>query len=305
MKLNTPYRLDDIASIIGCNYIGNPGHEVTGINEIHLVESGDIIFVDHPKYYEKALNSAATTIIIDKETICPEGKALIISGNPFDDFNKLTKHFFPKLGPKTDSVEQDLIYPNVYIGHNVHIGKNVRIYPGTCILDGTRIHDNVIIGANSVIGHDAFYYKKTSDSGEYEVMHSCGTVTIEEGVEIGALCTIDRGVSGITTIGKGSKLDNQVHIGHDTVIGKNCLLAAQVGVAGCVIIEDNVIIWGQVGIASSVKIGESAIILGQSGVTKNLDAGKTYFGTPCGEVKEKFRELAVLRGLPDFMKSEK
>ena len=157
MKLNVPYRLDEIASIIGCQYIGNPAHQVTGINEIHLVESGDIVFVDHPKYYEKALNSAATTIIIDKETNCPEGKALIISANPFDDFNALTRHFAPKLGPKTDSVDQSLIYPNVYIGHNVHIGKNVRIYSGASILDGTRIHDNVIIGANSVIGHDAFY----------------------------------------------------------------------------------------------------------------------------------------------------
>ena len=303
MKLNVPYRLDDIASIIGCQYIGNPSHQVTGINEIHLVESGDIVFVDHPKYYEKALNSAATTIIIDKETNCPEGKALIISENPFDDFNALTRHFAPKLGPKTDSVDQDLIYPNVYIGHNVHIGKNVRIYPGVSILDGTRIHDNVIIGANSVIGHDAFYYKKTN--GKYNAMHSCGNVIIEEGVEIGALCTIDRGVTGITTIGRGTKIDNQVHVGHDTVIGQDCLIAAGVAIAGCVVIEDRVVIWGQVGIASSIKIGEGAIILAQSGVMKELEAGKTYFGSPCGEVKEKFRELVALRSLPDFMQGKK
>ena len=303
MKLNVPYRLDDIASIIGCQYIGNPSHQVTGINEIHLVESGDIVFVDHPKYYEKALNSAATTIIIDKETNCPEGKALIISANPFDDFNALTRHFAPKLGPKTDSVDQDLIYPNVYIGHNVFIGKNVCIYPGASILDGTRIHDNVIIGANSVVGHDAFYYKKTN--GKYNAMHSCGNVIIEEGVEIGALCTIDRGVTGITTIGRGTKIDNQVHVGHDTVIGQDCLIAAGVAIAGCVVIEDRVVIWGQVGIASSIKIGEGAIILAQSGVMKELEAGKTYFGTPCGEVKEKFRELVALRSLPDFMQGKK
>lgn len=303
MKLNAPYRLDDIASIIGCQYIGNPSHQVTGINEIHLVESGDIVFVDHPKYYEKALNSAATTIIIDKETNCPEGKALIISANPFDDFNALTRHFAPILGPKADSVDQDLIYPNVYIGHNVHIGKNVRIYPGVSILDGTRIHDNVIIGANSVVGHDAFYYKKTN--GKYNAMHSCGNVIIEEGVEIGALCTIDRGVTGITTIGRGTKIDNQVHVGHDTVIGQDCLIAAGVAIAGCVVIEDRVVIWGQVGIASSIKIGEGAIILAQSGVMKELEAGKTYFGSPCGEVKEKFRELVALRSLPDFMQGKK
>jgi UDP-3-O-[3-hydroxymyristoyl] glucosamine N-acyltransferase len=185
----------------------------------------------------------------------------------------------------------------------VHIGKNVRIYPGASILDGTRIHDNVIIGSNSVIGHDAFYYKKSN--GKYTAMHSCGDVIIEEGVEIGALCTIDRGVTGITTIGSGTKIDNQVHVGHDTVIGQDCLIAAGVAIAGCVVIEDRVVIWGQVGIASSLKIGEGAIILAQSGVMKELEAGKTYFGSPCGEVKEKFRELVALRSLPDFMQGKK
>lgn len=305
MKLDKTHRLDEIAALINCEYHGDPAHPIVGLNEIHLVEAGDIVFVDHPKYYEKALNSAATTIIINKETNCPEGKALIISVNPFDDFNKLTRHFAPKLGPKTNSDNQNLIYPNVYLGHNVQIGKNVRIYPGASILDGTRIHDNVTIGANSVIGHDAFYYKKTSETGEYKVMHSCGTVTIEEGVEIGALCTVDRGVTGITKIGKGSKIDNQVHIGHDTVIGQNCLIAAGVAIAGCVIIEDRVVIWGQVGIASSIKISEGAIILAQSGVMTDLEGGKTYFGSPCGEVKEKFKELIALRSLPDFMQKNK
>jgi UDP-3-O-[3-hydroxymyristoyl] glucosamine N-acyltransferase len=119
------------------------------------------------------------------------------------------------------------------------------------------------------------------------------------------LCTIDRGVTGTTTIGKGTKLDNQVHVGHDTVIGQDCLIAAGVAIAGCVVIEDRVVIWGQVGIASSLKIGEGAIILAQSGVMKELEAGKTYFGTPCGEVKEKFRELVALRSLPDFMQGKK
>jgi UDP-3-O-[3-hydroxymyristoyl] glucosamine N-acyltransferase len=303
VKLNKTYRLDEIAALIACEYEGDPAHQVMGINEIHLVESGDIVFVDHPKYYDKALNSAATTIIIDKKVSCPVGKALIISANPFDDFNKLTKHFAPKLGPKNNESGSQSNYPNVYIGHQVTIGKNVQLYPGVCLLDGTIIQDNVIIGANTVIGHDAFYYKKTN--GKYNAMHSCGNVIIEEGVEIGALCTIDRGVTGTTTIGSGTKIDNQVQVGHDTIIGKNCLLAAHVGVAGCVVIEDNVVIWGQVGIASSVKIGESVIILAQSGVMKNLEAGKTYFGSPCSEVKEKFRELVALRALPDFMKSKK
>lgn len=303
MKLKRSYRLEEIAALIECTFIGDAAHQITGLNEIHLVEAGDIVFVDHPKYYEKALQSAATTVIIDKEMPCPAGKALIISKNPFDDFNFLTKYFSPKLGPKMQTTSEYLIYPGVYLGNQVSIGKNVRIYPGACILDGTTIGDNVVIGANSVIGNDAFYYKKKNNA--YTAMHSCGNVQIEEGVEIGALCTIDRGVTGTTTIGKGCKFDNQVHIGHDTVIGENCLIAANTGIAGCVKIANNVVIWGQVGIASSVSIGEGVVLLAQSGVMKDLTAGKTYFGTPCGEVKEKFRELVALRSLPDFMHSKK
>ncbi len=303
MKLKRSYRLEEIAALIKCTFIGDAAHQITGLNEIHLVEAGDIVFVDHPKYYEKALQSAATTVIIDQEMPCPAGKALIVSKNPFDDFNFLTKYFSPKLGPKMQATSECLIYPGVYLGHQVSIGKNVRIYPGACILDGTTIEDNVVIGANSVIGNDAFYYKKKNNA--YTAMHSCGNVHIEEGVEIGALCTIDRGVTGTTTIGKGCKFDNQVHIGHDTVIGENCLIAANTGIAGCVKIANNVVIWGQVGIASSVTIGEGVVLLAQSGVMKDLTAGKTYFGSPCGEVKEKFRELVALRSLPDFMQGKK
>ena len=124
-------------------------------------------------------------------------------------------------------------------------------------------------------------------------------------VEIGALCTIDAGVTGVTRIGEGTKIDNQVHIGHDTVVGKNCLMAANVGLAGCVRIENNVTLWGQVGCASDVTIGEGAIVLAQSGIAKSLEGGKTYFGSPCSEVKEKFREMAALRRLPKLLEKLK
>jgi UDP-3-O-[3-hydroxymyristoyl] glucosamine N-acyltransferase len=122
-------------------------------------------------------------------------------------------------------------------------------------------------------------------------------VVVEDDVEIGALCTIDRGVSADTRIGQGSKLDNQVHIGHDTVVGKHCLFAAQVGIAGCVVIEDHVTLWGQVGVASDVVIGHGAVVLGQSGITKSVAAGKTYFGSPAQEASKKYREMASLRQL--------
>lgn len=305
MKLERVYTVKEIATLINCTFIGAEDHPVTGINEIHKVEHGDIVFVDHPKYYDKALKSAATTILIDKEVECPEGKALLISTAPFDDYNKLTKHFCPVIeqndmkGVNTKIDTSAVIYPNVFIGNNVVIGKNTRIFPGAVIMDRTIIGDNVIIGPNTTIGHSAFYYKRKPEG--YDRMYTCGWVEIHNNVEIGANCTIDAGVSANTEIGEGTKIDNTVHIGHDTVIGKNCLLAANVGLAGCVTVEDRVILWGQVGCASDIVIGEGAIVLAQSGIAKSLEAGKTYFGSPCGEVKSKFREMAALRRLPELL----
>lgn len=305
MKLDKTYTVKEIAALIDCSFVGNEQHEVTGINEIHKVIPGDLVFVDHPKYYEKALKSAATTILIDKEVDCPEGKALIISSAPFDDYNKLTKHFCPVTEQKemiSKEAQIDptaIIYPNVFVGHYVKIGKNTRILPGAVIMDRTIIGDNVIIGPNTTIGHNAFYYKRKPEG--YDRMHTCGWVKIDDNVEIGANCTIDAGVSGNTEIGAGTKIDNTVHIGHDTVLGKSCLLAANVGIAGCVTLEDRVILWGQVGCASDVVIGEGAIVLAQSGIGKSLEPGKTYFGSPCGEVKTKFREIAALKRLPELL----
>lgn len=305
MKFNRSYTVQEIAEIIGCSFVGDAQHEVTGLNEIHKVESGDLVFVDHPKYYEKALKSAATTILIDKEVDCPIGKALIISEKPFDDYNRLARHFSP-FEPQSQLVHEQshvdasaMIYPNVFIGKNVRIGKNVVVYSGAFIGDNSTLEENVIVGPNSVIGHSAFYYKKKPDG--FDRMHTCGGVHLMENVEVGALCTIDAGVSGLTVVGKGTKIDNQVHIGHDTVIGKNCLMAANVGLAGCVIVEDNVTLWGQVGCASDIVIGEGAIVLAQSGIAKSLPGGKTYFGSPCGDVRAKFKEMAALRKLPELL----
>ena len=297
--------LKEVADLIDAKYVGPNEHAISGMNEIHSVREGDLIYVDHPKYYDKAINSLANTIIIDKKVVVPEGKALILSEHPFDDYNKLAQLFFPTCNinkkPRNQNIHPSvIIYPNVSIGENVSIGAHSIIYSGACIMENVSIGKNVSVGPNSVIGHYAFYYKQKQNA--HERMHSIGDVHIHDFVEIGALCTIDRGVSASTVIGSGSKLDNQVHVGHDTIIGSRCIIASGVGISGCVIIEDEVKLWGQVGCASNVKIGSKANVLGQSGVTKNLEGGKTYFGSPCIESREKFRELAALRQLPNMIK---
>ncbi len=303
MKLPRTYSLKEISDLVQCEFVGNAEHPVMGINEIHVVENGDIVFVDHPKYYDKALNSAATTIIINKTVEPPSGKGLIISDNPFKVFNELTLHFSQKQVWKKDA-EQKIastaqIAPGVIIGDNVEIGEECIIHPNVVIYDNVKLGKRVEIHANTTLGGHAFYYKKEGDA--YNKMHSCGSILIEDDVEIGCGCTIDKGVTGATRIGNGTKIDNSVHVGHDTYIGKNCLIAAQVGIAGCVVVDDGATLWGQVGIRSDVRIGKGTVILAQSGITKSLKDNTTYFGSPADESREKLKELAYLRKIPALM----
>lgn len=306
MKFPRTYSLEEIAEITGATFVGPPNFPVTGFNEIHVVESGDIVFVDHPKYYDKALESKATVVLINKKVKCPQNKALLISKDPFNDFNKLAKHFNPfKKASKTKAStaqigKNTIIQPTVFLGNNVTIGDNCLIHANVTIYDNVVIGNNVTIHSGTILGADAFYYKKRSEG--YDKLISSGSVLIEDNVDIGALCTIDRGVSGITTIKKGTKIDNQVQIGHDTIIGEKCLIASQTGVAGCVVIEDKVTLWGQVGTNSGIIIGKGAVVLGQTGVTKSIKGGKTYFGTPVEESRMKLKELA---GLKQLLKNQK
>lgn len=305
MKINPAYTLSKIAALIGCEFQGRSDFPVSGINEIHKVETGDLTFVDHPKYYDKALNSAATTIIINKKIACPQGKALIFSENPFRDYNKLSLHFrsFEKAETAISSTaeigENTVLQPGVFVGNHVKIGKNCIIHANVSIYDYSEIGDNVIIHAGTVIGSDAFYFKKENDS--YLKWNSCGKVVIHNNVEIGANCTIDRGVSGDTVIGEGTKMDNLIHIGHDTVIGKNCLFAGQVGIAGVVTVEDDVILWGQVGVQKDLVIGKGAVVLGQSGIGKSVEGNKVWFGSPVREARQKMKELALIKQLPEII----
>ncbi|MCA0153020.1 UDP-3-O-(3-hydroxymyristoyl)glucosamine N-acyltransferase [Winogradskyella vincentii] len=305
MKFPEVYTLKQIADLISCKFVGEENFPVHGINEIHVVEPGDIVFVDHPKYYDKALESAATVVLINKEVECPKGKALLISDDPFRDFNKLTLHFKPfkssnvAVATDADIGKSTIVQPNCFIGNNVKIGENCVIHSNVSIYDDTIIGDNVTIHAGTVLGASAFYYKNRPEG--YDQLISGGRVIIEDNVDIGALCTIDRGVTGDTTIGEGSKLDNQIQIGHDTVIGKKCLIASQTGIAGCVVVEDNVTIWGQVGIKSDVTISKGTVIFAQAGINKTTVEGVTYFGSPAKDARSFFKEMAYVKKIPEIL----
>ncbi|WP_442845661.1 UDP-3-O-(3-hydroxymyristoyl)glucosamine N-acyltransferase [Leeuwenhoekiella sp. H156] len=310
MKFPQKHTLAQIAALLNdIEYVGDGDFPVTGMNEIHVVEPGDIVFVDHPKYYDKALESAATVVLINKKVACPDGKALLISDDPFRDFNKLTRYFKPfqkanaSIAETAVIGEHTIIQPNCFIGNNVKIGKHCIIHPNVTLYDDTVIGDHVIIHSGSILGADAFYYKKRETG--FDRLLSGGKVVIEDYVELGASCTIDRGVTADTLIGWGSKLDNQVHVGHDTRLGKRVLVAAQSGISGCVVVEDDVVIWGQVGIASGITIKEKAVIFAQSGVGRTLEGGKSYLGSPAEDSKKKFREMASIRQIPYILEQIK
>ncbi|MFN3664647.1 MAG: UDP-3-O-(3-hydroxymyristoyl)glucosamine N-acyltransferase [Sediminibacterium sp.] len=310
MKFPAPVTVSWIASLINAQVKGNPHAMITGINEIHKVASGDLVFVDHPKYYETCLNSAADFIIINTEDVTvPEGKTILICTEPFEAYLKIVKHFRP-FAPAQTSIsntavigENSIVMPNCFIGDQVVIGNHCIIHPNVTILDHTIIGDYVVIQSGTVIGSDAFYYNtKKNREVWFKKMLSCGNVVIEDHVEIGAGCTIDRGVTAETRIGRGTCMDNMVHIGHDTTVGKNCLFAAQVGIAGGTVIEDGVTLWGQVGVSKTLTIGANAVVLAQSGVPSSLEGGKTYFGYPAEDASIKRRELVWIKRIPELWK---
>lgn len=301
MNLNQKIKVKDIAQQFGATIVGNEKAEIGSINEIHKLKEDSITFVDHPKYYQKVLNSLARVIIINKKVECPEGKTLLVVENPFEVYNTLALNARPtlfnqeKIASNAKIGKNTKIFPNVIIGQHVKIGENCIIYPNVTIYDYSEIGDNVIIHANAVIGNDAYYYHG-SESG-FEKMHTIGKAVVKESVEIGASCTIASGVSGDTIIGEGTKIDSQVHIGHGAVIGANCLLAAQVAIGGKSIIGNNVMLWGKVGVSKAISIGDNAIVLASSNVDKNLKGNQTYFGSPAIIAREKWKEMVYVRKL--------
>jgi UDP-3-O-[3-hydroxymyristoyl] glucosamine N-acyltransferase len=304
MKFSQPIPVRDLALQTQSEIIGDDSGSVTGLNEIHNVVAGDITFVDHEKYYSFALGSAATFIFINKKIDAPAGKTLLYNVDPFIAYNALATVLQPTL-LSTSAVarsakigEGTVIYPNAFIGENVTIGKNCIIYPNATIYAHSILGDNVIIHGNTTIGGDAFYYKGRGT--HFDKMHTAGRVVIHDQVEIGSGCTIDAGVSADTVIGKGTKLDSQVHIGHDSTIGEHCILCAQVGIAGNVHVGNFVTIYGKSSLSKNISVGDRVLLLGSSASAKSLEAGKTYLGTPAEEMSRAARQFAIIKMLPDL-----
>lgn len=308
MQFLQPISVRTLAERFQAQIIGDESLVATGINEIHKVVPGDIAFSDVQKYFDKTLKSAATVVLLNAPAECPPGKAILVVAQPFEVYDALVREHRP-FEPLTSPVSHravvhptTIVEPGVVLAPNVIIGAHGYIQANAYIGEYTQIGDYVNIGPGAIIGSDAFYFKQKPDGSRHK-WRSGGRVIIHDHVDIGAGCTINKGVSGDTVIGEGSKLDCQIHLGHGVVIGRNCLFAAQVGIGGKTVVGDNVVLYGQVGIAQALHIGDGAVVLAKSGVSKSLEGGKTYFGSPADEVREKYKELASLRQLPDLLKN--
>ena len=323
------FKAQQIADILEGDVIGNPGVEVSKLSKIEEGEKGSLTFLSNPKYNSYLYTTNASVAIVNKSLVLEkEVKTTLIKvDDAYKSFSKLLEFYNEVKNNKSgreqpnfiavssEIGENEYIGAFVYIGENVKIGNNVKIYPNTNIGDNSIIGDNTVIfsgvkiyadteiGENckvhsgAVIGADGFGFAP-NENGEFKAIPQIGNVIIEDNVDIGAACTIDRATLGATIIRKGVKLDNQIQIAHNVEIGKNTVIASQTGVAGSTKIGQNCMIGGQVGIAGHLKIGDNVKILGQTGVTKNLRDNQMVHGTPAINARDFNKSYVYFKNLP-------
>jgi len=322
--------LGELAALVGGEVVGDPAIEVSGAADIADACEGDIVFAESPKHLTHALKSAAVAVIARPEALNSH-KPLIRTANPRLAFAKVLGALAPSserpLGiHPTASVGSNLqsgdglsvgsnafigddvslgsdvwIHPLVYIGNNVRIGSGCVLHPSVSILDNVTIGDNVIIHAGAVVGSDGFGY--TLAGTEHFKIPQVGTVVIGDDVEIGANVTIDRARTGKTVIGRGTKIDNLVHIAHNVTIGENCIIVAQVGISGTVKVGDNVVFGGQSGVKDHVTIGDNSMVCARAGIIGDVPRDSHVSGMPAVPHNEQMRAQAALLRLPELLKT--
>jgi len=323
--------LGELAKYVGGRVFGDPNVKIRSASTLGRADEGDISFLANRKYEKQLRATKASAVIVGKET-ADTAVPLLIAEDPYYAFMQIMvllhghrKHKKVGISPRasisdsakigTDCHIYDfatiadeakvgdgcIIYPGAYIGQGVQVGNDSIIYPNVTIYDGCKIGNRVIINANSTIGEDGFGY--ASHKGVHHKIPQIGIVIIEDDVEIGACCGIERGTLGDTIIGQGSKVGDLVAIGHGAKIGSHCLLVAQVGIAGSTTLGHHCIVGGQVGIVGHIKIGSNVMIAAQAGVINNIPSGKVVLGAPAIEANQGRRAYSMIQYLPEMRQS--
>jgi UDP-3-O-[3-hydroxymyristoyl] glucosamine N-acyltransferase len=319
--------LRDLAEKLGCRLFGDGSIPVTTVSSLQSAKVGSIVFVEDASHLEAALASEAAAVIGGEFAAQSAArKPLLIAAQPRLAFARAARLLRDRdrnralhpsaIVPTTAQLGREIaIGPRAILGERVTIGDETTIGPGCVIEDGVTIGDHcrldanvtlysgtmlgnrVVVQAGAILGSEGFGYVCDPESGRYEQFPQVGRLVIEDDVEIGANSTVDRGALDETRIGRGTKIDNLVHVGHNVQIGQDVVIAAQTGLSGSAVVEDNVIIGGQVGIADHVRIEQGAILGAQSGIpSKKVIRGKgiVFWGTPARPIREYLRELAFL-----------
>ncbi len=320
--------LGELAEYVGGRVFGDPNVVIKSAATLGRAGEGDISFLTNRKYEKQLRTTKASAVIVGKETT-GASVPLLIAEDPYYAFMQIMVllhghrkhkkvgvsprasisdsakigadchiHDFATISDEAKIGDGCVIYPCVYIGPGVQIGNDSIIYPNVTIYDGCKIGNRVIINANSTIGEDGFGY--ASHKGVHHKIPQIGSVIIEDDVEIGTCCGIERGTLGDTIIGQGSKLGDLVTIGHGTKIGPHCLLVAQVGIAGSTTLGHHCIVGGQVGIVGHINIGNNVTIAAQAGVINNIPDGQMVLGAPAIEASQGKRAYGMIQYLPEM-----
>jgi UDP-3-O-[3-hydroxymyristoyl] glucosamine N-acyltransferase len=324
--------LREIAEAVEAGLQGDGSVEVGGVASIGSASKHDLVFVEEEKYLLRALQCGAGAVIAGEFAAASSGKPLLICRHPKLTFARAARFLadenrdgsnsgihttavvhssvrlavdvvveaYGVVGEDAEIGERTRIGAGCAIGRGVKIGRECEIYPRVTIYDGATLGDRVIVHAGAVLGSDGFGYVRDGKSGRYEKFPQVGRLVIEADVEIGANTTIDRGALDETRIGRGTKIDNLVHIGHNCRLGQNVVIAAQTGLSGSIVIENDVVLGGQVGIGEHARIEEGVMLGGQGGVLPNKvlrGKGAAFWGTPAQPVREYLKQLAALARL--------
>jgi UDP-3-O-[3-hydroxymyristoyl] glucosamine N-acyltransferase len=331
MTLVRARSVKEVADFVQARVVGDKTVQLTGISSVESAGAGDLVFVDDEKNLHLALESRASAVIAgDFAAGKTNSKSLLLSPQPRLAFVRAAQLLSPRPERKPGVHHSAIVHPSarlakdvtveerVVISEDAHIGESTRIgagsiigarvsigcncdfYPNVTVYPGVRLGDRVIVHAGAVLGSDGFGYVRDQATGRYEKFPQIGRLEIEDDVEIGANTTIDRGALDVTRIGRGAKIDNLVHIGHNCQIGEDVVIAAQTGLSGSITIEKNVVLGGQVGIGEHARIEEGVMLGGQGGVLPNKvlrGKGIAFWGTPAKPVREYLKGLAVLARL--------